>query len=141
MTAPWRCLAVATLVVATNAATAAVVWRERQPVTTYVRSVPSTFDRDELVRCCTLAERRVAQLQQACAGLSKDLADTRAEHAVQRSELKECNVALTAIWLNEERRIDTSILSGPRIPAVGARVLGVQHDVAPELALVSAGSD
>jgi hypothetical protein len=94
---------------------------------------------DAATRRREIAEGQVARLTQLKTSLEKDLADLRGSYADTRKSLKEKELVLAML---EESGVNvTSIIAGPPVPAIDARVAAVKDDVTPALVLLSVGSD
>jgi hypothetical protein len=86
-----------------------------------------------------IAEGQVARLTQLKTSLEKDLSDLRQMFADTRKSLKDKELVLALL---EENGVNvTSIIAGPPVPSIDAKVAGVKDDVSPALVLLSVGSD
>jgi predicted nucleic acid-binding Zn-ribbon protein len=94
---------------------------------------------DTATRRREIAEGQVARLVQYKTSLEKDISDVRQNYADTRKSLKEKELVLAML---EERGVNvTSIVAGPPVPAIDAKVAAVKADVNPALVLLSVGSD
>jgi hypothetical protein len=94
---------------------------------------------DTATRRREIAEGQVARLTQLKSSLEKDISDLRQNYSETRKALKEKETVLAML---EERGVNVlSIVAGPPVPAIDARVAAVKADVTPALILLSVGSD
>ena len=94
---------------------------------------------DTATRRREIAEGQVARLTQYKATLEKDLGDMRQSFAETRNKLKQTEMTIAML---EDKGVNiVSIIAGPPVPAIDARVAGVKTDVTPGLVLLSVGSD
>ncbi|MBI3726341.1 hypothetical protein HY251_20640 [bacterium] len=94
---------------------------------------------DTATRRREIAEGQVARLTQLDTSLTKDLSDLRQNYADTRKSLKEKEIVLAML---EEKGFNVlSIIAGPPMPAIDAKVAAVKSDVQPALVLLSVGSD
>lgn len=94
---------------------------------------------DTATRRREIAEGQVARLTQLKTSLEKDLSDLRGSFAETRKQLKDKETILAML---EDRGVNiTSIVAGPPVPAIDAKVAAVKTDVSPALVLLSVGSD
>ncbi len=97
-----------------------------------------TQNLDTATRRREIAEGQVARLTQLKTSLEKDIGDLRVNYTDARKTLKEKE---TLIAMAQAAGVDfVSLISGPPVPAIDARVAAVKNDVSPALVLLSVGS-
>jgi len=103
------------------------------------RSADLQANLDVATRRREIAEGQVARLTQLKSSLEKDLSDLRTSYSDTRKSLKEKEIVLAML---EEKGFNVlSIIAGPPMPAIDAKVAAVKSDVQPPLVLLSVGSD
>jgi CHASE3 domain sensor protein len=94
---------------------------------------------DVATRRREIAEGQVARLTQLDTSLTKDISDLRQQYADTRKSLMEKEIVIA--MLVEMGVNIASLVAGPPMPAIDARVTAVKSDVQPALVLLSVGSN
>jgi len=98
-----------------------------------------TTNLDTAGRRREIAEGQVARLTQLKSSLEKDIGDLRGQYAETRKALKEKE---TVIAMLEDKGVNVlSIVAGPPMPQIDAKVAAVKNDVNPGLVLINVGSN
>lgn len=98
-----------------------------------------TTNLDTANRRREIAEGQVARLTQLKTSLETDIGTLRGQYSDARKALKEKETILAML---EDAGVNVlSIVSGPPMPSIDARVSAVKNDVNPALVLLSVGQD